>query len=112
MAQLEQRFALQISLSRVADSLEAIAISLEKINMKFAEFLNLQRPPTISIQPLLMSDADLKRVCPSVVGYGEVVVCGFCFLEIEDGDLVIECEHAHLCQGCAPCDQCDLEEKS
>ncbi len=79
---------IETSLDLACKNLRSISITLEKINMKFAEFLNLKRP-------LVKSDP------PSLT------VCGACFQEIHGNDQIITCEHAHLCEACAPCDQCE-----
>lgn len=72
------------------DALVLISNDLGAINRRLKKYLDGLEPP------------ELVPVLP------EIIVCGFCFQEIEDGDRIIECEHAHLCQACAPCDQCSL----
>ena len=58
----------------------------------------------------MMDDAEIAKVCPSVEGYGNPAVCGFCFREISyfDSEHLVTCEHARLCEACAPCDQCEV----
>ena len=89
--------------SRIIDALVTLLVDEGFVSLPEDE-VNL---PTIKLEPVMMTDAEIERVCSPARGYGpDLAVCGFCFGEIET-DCVIECEHAHLCQACAPCDQCE-----
>ncbi len=85
--------------------------SLRSINRRINEYLDrveadLDAPPTIRLVPEMLTEAEIEKVCPSAEGYGDpAAICGACFRETEVGE---NCEHARLCAGCAPCDQCEL----
>ncbi len=70
----------------VSRSLQDIACSLESINRRMTKYLD-------GLENDVKFEPDLQ-------------VCGFCYC-YQAADLMLECEHARLCEACAPCDQCN-----
>jgi hypothetical protein len=97
----------QLEMSRLLDELKECSSHLGSINRRVTKYLDRMESGSASGWTPGELLGQFKIDGPPEM------ICAWCMAEINyrGGGRYHECEHALLCEACAPCDECSFEEE-